>query len=96
MPYAQTSLRQQAHELIDRMSVGQVAAAVGLFKAMLDPVEIAIANAPYDDEPLTAEDIQALDHSREWLKHNDPIPHEQVVAELGFNQQEIDSYRQAQ
>jgi hypothetical protein len=63
---------------------------------MLDPVEIAIANASYDDEPLTGEEIKALDESREWLKHNDTIPHEQVLAELGFSQQEIESYRQSQ
>jgi hypothetical protein len=96
MAYAATNPKQQAHELIDKMSVGQAAAAVGLFKAMLDPVEIALANAPYDDEPLTAEEIKALDESRDWLKHNDPIPHEQVLAELGITQEEIDNYRQPQ
>ena len=96
MAYAATNPKQQAHELIDRMSVGQAAAAVGLFQAMLDPVEIALANAPYDDEPLTAEEIKALDESHEWLKHNDPIPHEQVLAELGITQEEIDNYREPQ
>lgn len=96
MSYAATNPKQQAHELIDRMSVGQAAAAVGLFKAMLDPVEIALASAPYDDEPLTAHEIEALDESREWLKHNDPIPHEQVLAELGITQEEIDNYRKVQ
>ena len=89
-----TRQRQHAHELIDKMSVRQVAAAVGLFEAMLDPVEISLANAPYDDEPLTAEEIKALDASHEWLKHNDPIPHNQVLAELGITQEEIDNYRQ--
>jgi len=58
-----TRQRQHAHELIDKMSVRQVVAAVGLFEAMLDPVEIASANAPHDDEPLTAEEIEALDES---------------------------------
>jgi hypothetical protein len=96
MPQAATNPKQQAHELIDKMSVGQVVAAVGLFKAMLDPVEIALANAPYDDEPLTAEEIKALDESHDWLKHNDPIPHEQVLAELGITQEEIDNYQEPQ
>ena len=63
---------------------------------MLDPVEIALANAPFDDEPLTAEAIKALNESREWLKHNDPIPHEQVLSELGITQEEIDNYRESQ
>jgi len=91
-----TNPKQEAHELIDKMSVGQVVAAVGLFKAMLDPVEIALANAPIDDEPLTAEEIKALDVSREWLKHNEGIPHEQVLAELGITQEEIDNYKAPQ
>jgi hypothetical protein len=94
MATAATSPKQQALELIDKMSVGQVVAAVGLFKAMLDPVEIALANAPYDDEPLTAEEIKALDESREWLKHNEGIPHEQVLAELGITQEQIDNYKE--
>lgn len=88
--------RQEAHELIERLSTGQVIAAVGLFKAMLDPVEAALANAPLDDESLTAEEIRALDDSNEWLKHNSGIPHEQVLAELGITQQEIDNYREPQ
>jgi hypothetical protein len=41
-----TNPKQEAHELIERLSMGQVIAAVGLFKAMLDPVSIALANAP--------------------------------------------------
>lgn len=93
MAQAATDPKQQAHELIDKMSVGQAAAVVGLFKAMLDPVEIALANAPIDDEPLSAEEIKALDASREWLKHNQGIPHERVLAELGITQEEIDNFK---
>lgn len=88
--------KQEAHELIERMTVAQASAFVGLFKVMLDPVEIALANAPIDDEPLSAEEIKALDASREWLKHNEGIPHEQVLAELGITQEEIDNYREPQ
>lgn len=91
-----TNAKQEAHELIERMTVAQASAFVGLFKVMLDPVEIALANAPYDDEPLSAEEIQALDASREWLKHNEGIPHEQVLAELGITQEEIDNYKEPQ
>ncbi len=68
-----------------------MAAVVGLIEAMLDLVSRAIANAPVDDEPLTAEEKRALDEAREWLKHNQPIPHEQVLAELGLIPEEIDN-----
>jgi hypothetical protein len=44
-------------------------------------------------EPLTPEDQKALDEAREWLKHNQGIPHEQVLAELGITQEEVDRHR---
>jgi hypothetical protein len=41
---------QRAHELIDRMAPGQIAAVVGLMEILLDPVARSLANAPFDDE----------------------------------------------
>ncbi len=58
--------KEHAHELIERLPPTQVAAVVGLLEAMLDPVSRAIANAPIDDEPLTAEEQKAVDEAREW------------------------------
>jgi len=89
-----THEKQRLHELVDRLAPGQVHAVRGLLQAMLDPVSRAIANARVDDEPLTAEEAQALDEAREWLKHNRPIPHEQVLAELGITQEEIEDYKE--
>ncbi len=88
-----THEKQQLHELVDRLAPSQVYAVRGLLEAMLDPVSRAIANAPVNDEPLTAEEVKALDEAREWLKHNRPIPHEQVLAELGITQEEIENYK---
>jgi hypothetical protein len=85
--------RQQLHELVDRLAPGQVNAVRGLLQVMLDPVSRAIANAPVDDEPLSEDDVLALAEAREWLKHNRPIPHEQVLADLGITQEEIESYK---
>jgi hypothetical protein len=86
--------KQQAHELIDRLPATQLSAVVGLLEAMLDPVSRAIANAPVDDEPVTAEEEKALDQAREWFKHNPGIPHEQVLAELGISQEDIDRHKE--
>src|SRR5271169_3995492 len=86
--------KHQAHELIERLAPSQVSAVVGLLEAMLDPVSRAIANAPIDDEPLTAEEEKAIAEAREWLKHNPGIPHEQVLAELGITQEEIDRFKE--
>jgi hypothetical protein len=86
--------KQQIHELIERLAPCQVAAVRGLLEAMIDPVARAIAAAPVDDEPLTTEEARAIEEAREWLKHNKGIPHEQVLAELGITQAEIDNYRE--
>lgn len=94
MALASRDTKQHAHELIDRMAPGQVSAVVGLIEIMLDPVSRAIANAPFDDEPLTAEEEISLAESREWLKHNKGIPHEQVLAELGITQEEVELFRE--
>jgi len=76
--------KEHAHELIERLAPGQVPAAIGMLESLLDPVSRAIANAPIDDEPVTKAEEKALAESREWLKHNKGIPHEQVLAELGL------------
>jgi len=85
--------KEHAHELIERLPLSQLAAVVGLLEAMLDPVARAIAQAPVDDEPVTAEEQKALAEAREWLKDHQPIPHEQVLADLGITQSDIDNYQ---
>jgi len=86
--------KEHVYELIDRLPPTQVSAVVGLLEAMLDRVSLAIANAPIDDELLTAEEEKALGEAQEWLKHNKGIPHQQVLAELGITQEEIDHFRE--
>lgn len=84
--------KEHAHELIERLAPSQVSAVIGMLEALLDPVSRAIANAPVDDEPLTAAEEKGLDEAREWSKHNKSIPHDQVLAELGSTQEEIDHF----
>jgi len=86
--------KEHAYELIDRLPPNQLSAVVGLLEAMLDPVSLAIANAPIDDEPFTAEEEKTLGEAQEWLKHNKGIPHEQVLAELGITQEEIERFKE--
>jgi hypothetical protein len=73
---------------------GLVSAVVHLLEVMADPVARAIAKAPFDDEPVTAEEEKSLAEAREWLKHNKPIPHEQVLAELGITQEDINKFQE--
>jgi hypothetical protein len=90
MPHAATDPKRHAHELIDRMAPGQLSAVVGLMEILLDPVARSLANAPYDDEPISDEENRAVASSKEWLKHNDPIPHEEILAEFGLTQDDFD------
>jgi hypothetical protein len=96
MAQVSNSEKLQAHELIERLAPSQISAVVGLLQAMLDPVAHAIANAPVDDEPVTLEEEKAIAESREWLKHNQGIPHEKVLAELGITQEEIAQFKERQ
>ncbi len=94
MADSSTNEKKQAHELIERLPPTQLSAVVGLLEAMLDPVSRALANAPTDDEPVTAEEEKALAQAREWSKHNKSIPHDQVLSELGITQEEIDRFQE--
>jgi hypothetical protein len=75
---------------INRLSTGQVFAVVGLLEAMLDPVSIALANAPYDDEPVSEEEARSAAASRAWLKDNEPISNEDVLAEFGLTGEDFE------
>jgi hypothetical protein len=86
------SEKRRAHELIEKLAPNQASAVVGLLEMMLDPVSRAIANAPVDDEALDREEEKAVNESKEWLKHNKPIPHEQVLADLGITPEELDRF----
>jgi hypothetical protein len=37
-----------------------------------------------EDEEISAEEAAAVDRSKEWFKHNEGIPFEQVVTDLGL------------
>lgn len=85
MAPAATNPKQEAHELIDRLSTGQVIAAIGLFKAMLDPVSVALANAPIDDEPVSADEARDIAAARASLAQGEGIPHDEVLREFGLS-----------
>ncbi|MBV9268587.1 MAG: hypothetical protein JO061_20630 [Acidobacteriaceae bacterium] len=76
--------RLQAHAYLDQLPAPQLSAVRHLLETMVDPLSVALANAPVDDEPLTTEDRQAIAEAVEWSKHNEPIPLETVLADFGF------------
>lgn len=68
--------RRHAHQLLDQLAPDQLAAVVHLLETMIAPDE--------DPNTLSAAERQAVAEADEWLKHNTPIPHAEVLAEFGL------------
>jgi len=68
--------RQHAHHLLDQLAPDQLAAVVHLLETMVPPEE--------DRDTLSEAERKAIAEADEWVKHNQPIPHEEVLAECGL------------
>ena len=68
--------KQHALELLERLEPDQLAAVVHLLETMVPPEE--------DSATLSNAEREAIAEADEWLKHNQPIPHEEVLAEFGL------------
>ena len=90
-----TDDKQHAHELIERLEEAQIGTAVRFLEfLLLDPVNRALATAPVEDEEIGEEESKAVARSKEWFQHNEGIPFEQVVADLGFTMEQVRNQRQ--
>ena len=68
--------KRHAVELLERLGPSQLAAVVHLLEAMISPEE--------DRDTLGPAEAKAIAEADEWSKHNEPIAHEQVLAEFGL------------
>ena len=50
-----------------------------LRRASRDPLGQLLANAPEDDEPLTDEDLAAIERTRVAIARGELIPHDEMV-----------------
>ena len=67
---------QHAHQLLDQLGPGQLAAVVHLLETIISPNE--------DSDTLSNAERKAVSEADEWLKCNQAIPHEEVLAEFGL------------
>lgn len=67
--------KQHAHQLLDQLGPGQLAAVVHLLETMV---------SLEDRDTLSKAERKAIADADEWLKHNQPIAHERVLAEWGL------------
>jgi len=79
--------RQHAHRLIDRLPDSQLTALVGLLETIVDPVAVALRDAPFDDEEETDEERAAVAQARQSLKGNGGkgIPHAEAMRRLALD-----------
>lgn len=66
--------KQHAVELLDMLGPSQLAAVVHLLECFLSE----------ERDTLSDSERKAIAEADEWLKHNPPIPHEEVLAEFGL------------
>jgi hypothetical protein len=90
MASAANNPKQQAHELIDSMAPGQVAAVISMLRIVADPLARSLANAPYEDELIGDEENRSAAASKAWLKDNEPISNEDVLAEFGLTGEDFE------
>ncbi len=81
-----TETRQLAHELIDRLPELQLLSLVRFLETIVDPVAVALRNAPIEDEEISQQEDQGVADAREWLKRNGGkgIPHAEAMRKLGL------------
>ena len=78
--------RQRADQLLDRLDTAQLDAVVGLLELMVEPLARSQALAPVEAEVITPETAAALDRSRASLARSESIPREEVLREFGLSQ----------
>ncbi len=73
------TLEAKAHELLGRLKPGKLATVVQLLEWMVDDDDTE------DSDTLSRAEAKAIAEADEWSKHNQPIPHEEVLAVTGRN-----------
>lgn len=51
---------------------------------MLDPVSVALANAPVDDEPVSEQDAREIAEAHSAIARGEVVSHEEALAEFGL------------
>ena len=75
--------RERLHELLDDVPDDRLA---DIEAALIDAVGPyrPIEEAPEDDEPVTAEDLEAIREGHEEYLRGETIPHEEAMRRIGL------------
>jgi predicted transcriptional regulator len=75
--------KQHVHRLIEQLDATQLALS-RLLEVMLDPISASLANAPFEDEPISVEESAALDEAHAAIQRGEGVPHEEILREFGL------------
>ena len=79
--------KQQAHQLLERLTPAQFTAVAQLLEVLATGQEsllYSLSKTPVEDEEITAETTAALDSARNSLALGEGISHEEILREFGL------------
>jgi hypothetical protein len=68
--------REHAYHLLDQLAPAQLAPVAHLMETMVPPDE--------DRDTLSDAESKAIAQADKWLKHQQPISHEEILADFGL------------
>ena len=83
------SMREELRLLVDHIPSSDVPTALKILRSLVDPVALALLNAPPDDEPMSEHERAQLAAAEERERRGDLlIPHKEILREFGLNEPE--------
>lgn len=76
--------KQHAHQLLDQLDPGQLAAVVHLLQVMTSPFLRSLSQAEVEGEELRPEAAASIDRARASLARGEGISHEELRREFGL------------
>ena len=70
--------REQARELLEAVPDDRLDAAAAALEPLIDPMLVALMNAPEDDEPLTDEDLAVIAEGKADIERGDIVSAEDM------------------
>jgi hypothetical protein len=84
-----SSIREELRMLVDHIPSCDIPTARKILRSLVDPLTLALLNAPPDDEPLSEHEKSQLAAAEERERRGDPlISHEEILAEFGLDEPE--------
>lgn len=77
--------RNQVHQMLDLVPESYLPRVVDFIRSITDPVQLAMDNAPYDDEPLSEEELAQMQQSEKELAAGELLSWEEAMAQLGID-----------